>query len=70
MRLAFAELDHEAAGKRVFDIKLQGQVVAEKVDVFQEAGGRNKPLIKEFQGIDADRELAIEFVPAAANPAA
>ncbi len=34
VRLAFAELDHEAAGKRVFDIKLQGQVVAEKVRRF------------------------------------
>jgi len=69
VRLAFAELDHQAAGKRVFDIKLQGQAVAEKVDVFQQAGGRNKPLVKEFKGIEADRELSIEFVPAAANPA-
>ena len=68
VRLALAELDDEAAGKRVFDIKLQGQVVAEKVDVFQQAGGRNKPLVKEFKGIDADRELTIEFVLAAANP--
>ena len=69
VRLAFAELDNEAAGKRVFDIKLQGKIVAEKVDVFQQAGGRNKPLVKEFQGLDADLgDLAIEFVPAAANP--
>jgi len=68
VRLAFAELDDAAAGQRVFDIKLQGQIVAEKVDVFQQAGARNKPLVKEFKGIDADRELTIEFVPAAANP--
>jgi len=69
VRLAFAELDHEAAGKRVFDIKIQGRAAAEKVDVFQQADGRDKPLIKEFTGIDADAELSIEFVPAAANPA-
>jgi hypothetical protein len=69
VRLAFAELDHEAAGKRVFDIKIQGKVVTEDFDVFQQAGGRNKPLIKEFKRIDADQELSLEFVPAVANPA-
>jgi len=69
VRLAFAELDHDTAGQRVFDIKIQGRIVAEKVDVFQQAGGRNKPLVKQFTGIDADTELAIEFVPAVANPA-
>ena len=43
VRLAFAELDHTAAGKRVFGIKIQGKVVAEHFDAFQAAGGRNKP---------------------------
>ncbi len=69
VRLAFAELDHQAAGKRVFDIKIQGQVVATAFDAFREAGGPNKPLIKEFKGIQSDGELSVEFVPAAANPA-
>lgn len=64
VRLAFAELDHDAAGQRVFDIKLQGRTVAEKVDVFALAGGRGKPLIKEFGGIEASTELTLEFVPA------
>jgi outer membrane protein assembly factor BamB len=68
VRLAFAELDHAAAGKRVFDIKLQGKVVAQDFDVFREAGGRNKPLIKEYRGIDADDVLTVEFVPPAAKP--
>jgi phage portal protein BeeE len=43
--------------------------VAEKIDVFQLAGGRNKPLVKEFTGLDAGTELTIEFVPAAVSPA-
>jgi outer membrane protein assembly factor BamB len=68
VRLAFAELDHATAGKRVFDIKIQGKVVAERFDVFQAAGGRNKPVIKEFPGIDANEELSIEFVPSVAKP--
>ena len=69
VRLAFAELDHEAAGKRVFDIKLQGKVVAEGFDVFKEAGARNRPVVKEFQGVDATDKLTLELVPRAAKPA-
>ncbi len=69
VRLAFAELDNPAAGKRVFDIRIQGQVVAKAFDALREAGGPNKPLIKEFKGIQSDGELSVEFVPAAANPA-
>ena len=69
VRLAFAELDNEAPGQRVFDIKLQGKVVAEGFDVFKEAGGRNRPIVKEFKGIDAAEELTVEFVPRAASPA-
>ena len=68
VRLAFAELDHAAAGKRVFDIKIQGQVVAKRFDAFREAGGRNKPVIKEFRGIDANEQLSIEFVPPVVKP--
>jgi len=70
VRLAFAELDQSGAGKSVFDIKLQGKVMAEGVDIFREAGGRNRPLIKEFKGIDSDGDLSIEFIPASAEPAA
>ena len=70
VRLAFAELEHGAAAQRVFDIRLQGRTVAKGLDIFQQAGGRNRPLIKEFSGIDAGEELALEFVPAAASPAA
>ena len=63
VRLAFCELDNEAPGKRVFDIKLQGKVVAEGFDVLKEAGGKNLALIKEFAGVDVNDTLTIEFVP-------
>jgi outer membrane protein assembly factor BamB len=68
VRLAMAELEYDAAGQRVFDIKIQDKLVAKDVNIFQEAGGRNKPLIKEFRGIDASEQLTIELVPKAANP--
>ena len=63
VRLAFCELDNDAPGKRVFDIKLQGKVVAEGFDVFKEAGGKNRALVKEFTGVDVNDTLTIEFVP-------
>jgi outer membrane protein assembly factor BamB len=69
VRLAFAELEHEAAGKRVFDIKLQGKIVSEGFDVFREAGAKNKSVVKEFTGIDADEKLTVEFLSKTANPA-
>ena len=70
VRLAFAELDHEAAGKRVFDIKLQGQVVAEKVRHFpgRPAAGTSR-WSRSSRASTRTEELSIEFVPAAANPA-
>ena len=69
VRLAFAELVHNAAGKRVFDIKVQDKVVAKDFDVFQQAGAKNRAVVKEFKGIDADTELTVEFVSTVANPA-
>ena len=63
VRLAFCELENDAPGKRVFDIKLQGKLVAKDFDIFEEAGGKNQAIVKEFPGIDVDDELTIEFVP-------
>jgi len=69
VRLAFAELQHDAAGKRVFDIKLQGKVAAEGFDPFQAAGGRNRAVVKEFRGVEAGEKLTLEFVPKTAGTA-
>jgi outer membrane protein assembly factor BamB/SAM-dependent methyltransferase len=68
VRLAFAEPEHDAAGQRVFDVQLQGKVVAEDFDVFGEAGARNRAIVKQFEGIDADDKLVVELVPQAASP--
>ena len=68
VRLAFAELEHQAAGQRVFDIQLQGQVVAADFDVFQAAGGRDRAVIKTFSGIEADGELVLEFATESSQP--
>ncbi len=68
VRLAFAELDQDAPSPRAFDIKLQGQVVAEQFDVVEQAGGRHKALIREFRGVEAGDKLTIELVPSTNKP--
>ncbi|MFW6161871.1 MAG: DUF7594 domain-containing protein, partial [Planctomycetota bacterium] len=68
VRLAFADLDQGEPGVRVFGIKLQGETVAEAFDVAAAAGGRNKAVVKEFSGIEADGKITIELVPKAKKP--
>lgn len=70
VRLAMAELDHEAAEQRVFDIKVQGKILAEGCDVWRQAGGKCRAVNMEFKGIEADEEVTVEFVPRHANPTA
>ena len=68
VRFAFADWDNEKPGVRVFDIKLQDKVVCKGFDLTKEAGGKNRAIIKEFKGIQAQDKLKIEFVPAVKNP--
>jgi len=49
-------------GMRVFSVKAQGKTVVTDLDVFKEAGGSAKPLIKEVANIQVtDGKLVIEF---------
>lgn len=63
VRLYFADLENEQAGQRVFDIKLQGQVVLDKFDLVKEAGGSYRAVVREFAGVRVSRNLEIELVP-------
>ncbi|MBI2438056.1 MAG: hypothetical protein HYV36_04485, partial [Lentisphaerae bacterium] len=66
VRLHFAEPDANAQpGERVFDVKLQGQTVLKSFDIVKASGAPRTALIKEFKGIKAAGELALEFVPLA-----
>ncbi|MBI2439796.1 MAG: PQQ-binding-like beta-propeller repeat protein [Lentisphaerae bacterium] len=66
VRLHFCELDDIVkAGRRVFDVKLQGQTVLKRFDIVKEAGAPRKALVKEFKGVPATEALTLEFVPAA-----
>ena len=63
VRLHFAELYDDGAGKRIQEVIINGKVVLPNLDVFAEAGGKDKALIKEFGGIvpGPDRTIEIEF---------
>jgi outer membrane protein assembly factor BamB len=68
VRLAFAELDTAAPGTRVFDVKLQEQVVAKDFDPVREAGGPGRALVKEFRGVTAKDQLVVELIAPAKEP--
>ncbi|MBT3200707.1 MAG: hypothetical protein HN350_12415 [Phycisphaerales bacterium] len=70
VRLHFAETYDGIAdsGERIFDVSINKKVVLKDFDVFKEAGGANKPVIKEFKGIEVTEKLAIEFEAIEQNP--
>jgi hypothetical protein len=70
VRLHFCEHENDQAGIRVFDVSVQGRTVAEALDIFKTAGGRYKPLVKEFPGVEAVDDLRIQFRSRAENPGA
>jgi hypothetical protein len=52
-------------GSRVFDIHVNGLLLARDVDVFKRAGGANHPLVLNFHGLEPNHQgyLALSFVP-------
>ena len=61
VRLHFAEPGDARPGERVFSVSLQGKRVLEDLDVVREAGGPNRPLVREFAGIAIRDVLTVEF---------
>jgi len=71
VRLHFAETYEGilAAGERLFDVSLNGEVVLDDLDVFKEAGGANKMLVREFKGVKVTGgKLVIGFEANVQNP--
>jgi Malectin domain/Bacterial Ig-like domain (group 3) len=61
VRLHFAETYQDAAAKRIFSVKVEDRTIA-NLDVFAEAGGKNKALVKTLDDVVvADGELNIDF---------
>jgi outer membrane protein assembly factor BamB len=63
VRLGFADTENSKPGERVFDIRLQGKVVATDFDVIKAAGGPSRAVFEEFPEVEVQKDLLIEFVP-------
>jgi hypothetical protein len=70
-RLHFAELRFTAEGQRRFNVAINGKAVLTDFDIFKEAGGRDKAVVKDFSGIvpDADGEVTLRFSKGSADQA-
>lgn len=69
VRLHFAETTYDAAGKRRFNVDINGKRVLTDLDVFAEAGGKDKALVKDFPGTlpDAQGKIIISFTVGSAD---
>lgn len=67
--LLFAEVYYDGSGERVFDIKVEGVVVQSAFDIWQAAGGKNRPITRSYVALVSDGRLDIDVVPNPAHPA-
>ena len=67
VRLHFLEPEDVAPGERVFHVAMQGETVLTGLDLVAEAGGRRRPLVKEFTGVLVGDRLRIALQPAAGS---
>jgi outer membrane protein assembly factor BamB len=64
--LHFCEL-REAAGEQAFDVVLQEETVLANLNVSEQAGGPNRPLVKQFT-VEAAEQLTLKLVPRTGAP--
>ncbi|HUG71086.1 MAG TPA: malectin domain-containing carbohydrate-binding protein [Pirellulaceae bacterium] len=62
VKLHFAQIEECGPGEAMFDIKLPGDTVAEKVDVVREAGATSRAIVRTFNNIAVDKNLVLELV--------
>ncbi|MDQ2798255.1 MAG: malectin domain-containing carbohydrate-binding protein, partial [Armatimonadota bacterium] len=61
VRLHFAETTYHAAGQRRFNVDINGRQVLTEYDVFADAGGADKAVVKDFPGFAPDRNGRISL---------
>lgn len=67
VRLHFVAPPGDSAGDRVFDVKLQGEVVLKDFDIVAAAGATGRAMVKAFNGVPVRENLTVEFVPKREN---
>ena len=63
VRLHFAEPDGAPAGKRIFDVSLQGEPCLKNFDIAARAGAKGGRVVKEIRGVNITGSLTIELKP-------
>ncbi len=61
VRLHFLEPNETKTKQRLFDVSLQGKQVLKGLNVFKEADGSNRAIVREFKGIEASTSLKIDL---------
>lgn len=61
VNLQFAEIYWNKAGKRIFDVEIENNLVIEDLDIYAEAGGKGQILEKSFQVDITDGQLDLDF---------
>jgi len=70
VRVGFKALPGDMAGRRIFDVKLQGKVVLKDFDILKASQTSQSVVIKEFNGIEVKNDLVLEMSAKAVNPGA
>jgi len=65
--LYFTDVENDAAGSRVFDVKVQGRDAAQNLDIIAESGGRSRALVRRVQGVNVADKLTIELASKSPN---
>lgn len=68
VRLHFAEPEDVRDGDRVFSVSLQGKEALRDFDIAREAGGPRRAIVREFKGVEVERSLQVDLVPATEKP--
>jgi outer membrane protein assembly factor BamB/SAM-dependent methyltransferase len=59
--LYFTDVENNAAGSRVFDVKVQGRDAVQNLDIIAESGGGGRMLVRHVQGVNVADKLTIEL---------
>ena len=68
VRLHFVEPEHTAAGRRVFDVSVQGRPLLKAFDIAAAAGGAGKATVRELRGVRAAETLSVRLTPRVGTP--
>lgn len=63
VRLIFAEPEPIPAGRRVFNVEVQGREAIKDLDIVKEAGGSLRSLVKEVTGVVVEDMLTVRLTP-------